>query len=42
MQGQRRTTYSERQGVRRGGPGGGGPNIRGCKNLGTAKAGMGG
>ena len=43
--GQRRTTYAERQGVRRaGGPnaGGGGANVRGVKNLGCAKAGMGG
>jgi hypothetical protein len=42
--GQRRTTYSERQGIRRsGGPGGnGGANVRGVKNLGCAKAGMGG
>ncbi|KAL3782434.1 hypothetical protein HJC23_006007 [Cyclotella cryptica] len=44
--GQRRTTYAERQGVRRSGGtgdrGGGGANIRGVKNLGCAKAGMGG
>ncbi|KAL3771603.1 hypothetical protein ACHAWO_012336 [Cyclotella atomus] len=42
--GQRRTTYSERQGVRRAnnGGGGGGANVRGVKNLGCAKAGMGG
>mmetsp|Transcript_4402 Transcript_4402/g.9858 ORF Transcript_4402/g.9858 Transcript_4402/m.9858 type:complete len:93 (-) Transcript_4402:460-738(-) len=41
--GQRRTTYAERQGVRRsGGSGGGGSNIRGVNRLGCAKAGMGG
>ncbi|KAL3781494.1 hypothetical protein ACHAW5_003488 [Stephanodiscus triporus] len=45
--GQRRTTYAQRQGVRRsgGGPGasgGGGANIRGVNRLGCAKAGAGG
>ena len=39
--GQRRTTYTERQGIRRGG-GGGGANIRGCNSLGTARAAGGG
>jgi len=47
IQGQRRTTYAQRQGVRRsgGGPGagsGGGANIRGVNRLGCAKAGAGG
>ena len=44
-QGHRRTTYSERQGVRRGGGGGGGgggSNIRGLNRLGSAKAAAGG
>lgn len=40
--GQRRTTYAERQGVRRGGGGGGGANIRGVSRLGTARAAAGG
>mmetsp|Transcript_20651 Transcript_20651/g.37309 ORF Transcript_20651/g.37309 Transcript_20651/m.37309 type:complete len:96 (-) Transcript_20651:453-740(-) len=43
--GHRRTTYSERQGVRRGGGGGGGgggSNIRGLNRLGSAKAAAGG
>mmetsp|Transcript_6778 Transcript_6778/g.16684 ORF Transcript_6778/g.16684 Transcript_6778/m.16684 type:complete len:97 (-) Transcript_6778:424-714(-) len=44
--GQRRTTYAERQGVRRGGGGttggGGGSNIRGVSKLGTARAAAGG
>mmetsp|Transcript_24645 Transcript_24645/g.53165 ORF Transcript_24645/g.53165 Transcript_24645/m.53165 type:complete len:96 (+) Transcript_24645:125-412(+) len=43
--GQRRTTYSERQGVRRSGGGsgsGGGSNIRGISRLGTARAAAGG
>ncbi len=44
QQGQRRTTYAERQGVRRGGGGGGGGgcNIRGVSRLGTARAAAGG
>jgi len=41
-QGQRRTTYAERQGVRGGGGGGGGANIRGVGRLGTARAAAGG
>lgn len=42
-QGQRRTTYAQRQGVRPGGNGnGGGANIRGINRLGCAKAGAGG
>mmetsp|Transcript_29133 Transcript_29133/g.41672 ORF Transcript_29133/g.41672 Transcript_29133/m.41672 type:complete len:91 (-) Transcript_29133:347-619(-) len=40
QRGQRRTTYSERQGPRGGGSGG--PNIRGVNRLGTARAGAGG
>lgn len=42
--GQRRTTYAERQGVRRsgGGGGGGGSNVRGLNRLGSAKAAAGG
>lgn len=45
--GQRRTTYSERQGVRRsggsgGGGGGVGSNVRGISRLGTARAAAGG
>eukprot|EP00957_Ditylum_brightwellii_P136408 10404094-Ditylum_brightwellii.AAC.1 len=38
-----RTTYTERQGVRRpGSGGGGGANIRGCRDLGDATAAAGG
>lgn len=44
--GQRRTTYAERQGVRRSGGGGGGSgggsNVRGLNRLGAAKAAAGG
>lgn len=41
-QGQRRTTYAERQGVRGGGGGGGRANIRGVSRLGAARAAAGG
>mmetsp|Transcript_38038 Transcript_38038/g.65007 ORF Transcript_38038/g.65007 Transcript_38038/m.65007 type:complete len:96 (-) Transcript_38038:118-405(-) len=43
--GRRRTTYAQRQGVRRsggGGGGGGGANVRGLNRCGTAKAAAGG
>jgi len=40
--GRRRTTYTERQGVRRPGGSGGGPNIRGVNRLGCARTAAGG